>query len=1056
MITKKQLATASEVLATASIVGVGWALGGTMGAGIMVGIGINLGSDIIQKGSTYLKEKWLSREFGVLNHDIQKSLVRAYVKALEKLEPRYFDTPEANNQPHEKRNAIRGLFKELKEVAPTVFVTSLERIAGEENIREYLDAEPQIANERLWERIEGTKLLYTYYGDHFKTFLRDNIADEVVFWFREDLKTDSRESNKAWRAFQRLLLEGIEADLKALQTGQDVIQQDLRKLDVLRSQLDELTHSLEGRTQNEPFQRALENAIGGLALNLDGVATKIDGLAADVKNLLTSKMNVESQGSYAFQYQLPAPPLDFTGREDELNDLRTMVKSGNVSISGLHGMGGIGKTALALMLANEIKDVYPDGQIYLDLKGVSRRVESAIKQEPLSSIEVMTHVIRSWHPEERVPDSETELAARYRTVLADKRALLFFDNARNAAQLTPLIPANRDCLLLVTSRQRFALGGREPYDINKLKTDDAVTLLRLNCSRLSEQDAKTIAEICDCLPMALKPAVSLLSKSRSLTSEQLINKLRDKKQLLGLRDTERKDELADISIEASFQLSYELLADDDLTNLQQRWRSLAVFPDTFDESAVAAVWMLDENAARETLNALDSYSLIELQGAADTRAPRCALHDLARDFADTKLQEEERNLVSKLHAYHFASVLKSINRVYRENSEEQAYSALELFDTEWINIEGAWTWAEKSSSTEAISLRSELCDAGTSILFLRQRSGERIRWLEAALQAARALKLRAAEGRHLCNLGRTYHNYSTERKREPIQYLEAALNIAREVHDRFDEGQALGCLGVVYRDRKLLDSAKEYFDRRLSIAHALGDKHGEASTHGNVGLLLLWEKNYDAALRHFEQQLLMARELKMKHLECQALGNKGQALACLDRVEDAIEFLNRSILLARRIGARRAEAGALGQLGNVSFKYLDNCELARALYEESLRITRDVEFGRAEKGALVNLAKVCLEMGRRNSDRTACNSALEYCKQILPMARNSEDKLSEGLTFWTMAQAYELLGDIPEACEAAKNAEGILRPLEHKVIYRIRKSLTRWSERTRQPTKWSA
>src|SRR6185503_10415213 len=112
MIAKEQLATVTEVLATASVVGVGWALGGTVGAAVLAGIGINLGSDIIQKGSTHLKEKWISDKYGVLNHDILRALARAFVKALAILEARYFELPEANAQPSEKKEAIRGLFRE--------------------------------------------------------------------------------------------------------------------------------------------------------------------------------------------------------------------------------------------------------------------------------------------------------------------------------------------------------------------------------------------------------------------------------------------------------------------------------------------------------------------------------------------------------------------------------------------------------------------------------------------------------------------------------------------------------------------------------------------------------------------------------------------------------------------------------------------------------------------------------------------------------------------------------------------------------------------------------
>lgn len=228
MISKEQLATVTEVLATASVVGVGLALGGPLGATVMAGIGINLGSDILRDGSTHLKEKWISAKYGVLNHDIQRALARAFVKALICLEARYFELPEANAQPTEKKNAIRGLIKELKDKAPTVFAASVEKIVSGQEVKEYLYGEPEVARARVWERVEGTKLLYTYYGDHFKEFLRDNINDELVFWFGEELKTDNRECNKAWRAFQRMLLEGIQADVRAMKAGQEAIQQDLQ------------------------------------------------------------------------------------------------------------------------------------------------------------------------------------------------------------------------------------------------------------------------------------------------------------------------------------------------------------------------------------------------------------------------------------------------------------------------------------------------------------------------------------------------------------------------------------------------------------------------------------------------------------------------------------------------------------------------------------------------------------------------------------------------------------------------------------------------------------
>jgi predicted ATPase len=114
-----------------------------------------------------------------------------------------------------------------------------------------------------------------------------------------------------------------------------------------------------------------------------------------------------------------------------------------VTISGLQGQGGIGKTALALVLANKLAKDYADAQIDLDLRGTS--------PTPLAPADVMAHVIWAFQPTTKLPDEDAQLAALYRSVLQGKRVLLLLDNARDAAQVEPLLPP-AGCLLLVTSR----------------------------------------------------------------------------------------------------------------------------------------------------------------------------------------------------------------------------------------------------------------------------------------------------------------------------------------------------------------------------------------------------------------------------------------------------------------------------------------------------------------------------------------------------------------------------------------------------------------------------
>src|SRR5215208_2036976 len=252
-------------------------------------------------------------------------------------------------------------------------------------------------------------------------------------------------------------------------------------------------------------------------------------------------------------HEVPRPPADFTGREDELKELLASIEIGGVTISGLQGMGGIGKTALAFNLVELLKPRYP-AQFYLDLKGAST--------QPLTVAEALAHVVRAYHPAAKLPDSESELRGLYLSVLDGHRALLLMDNAANAEQVEPLTPP-AGCLLLVTSRQHFTVPGLAAKNLDTLSAADARDLLLTIAPRIETQ-ADEIAALCGHLPLALRLAATVMVKYRNLSPTEYIGRLRDRQQRLQL-------------IDASLSLSYELLSEE----LRERWRWLAVFPDTF-------------------------------------------------------------------------------------------------------------------------------------------------------------------------------------------------------------------------------------------------------------------------------------------------------------------------------------------------------------------------------------------------------------------------------------------------------------------------------------------
>ncbi len=313
-------------------------------------------------------------------------------------------------------------------------------------------------------------------------------------------------------------------------------------------------------------------------------------------------------GAIPSLHQLPPPPPDFTGREKELDELLDRLGQG-VTISGMQGLGGVGKTALALKLAERIKDRYPDAQIYLDLQGAGT--------SPLSPIKAMEHVIRAYHPTAKLPESLSELSAIYHSSLHNQRALLLMDNARGRQQVEPLIPPT-GCVLLVTSRQHFKLPGMFDQNLDALPRADAIKMLLNIAGRIGDQ-ADEIARLCGDLPLALRVAAGALAERPNLTPADYARRLADAKQ--------RLNHLKEVDV--ALNVSYEML------NEEQRrlWRALSIFPQTFDDEAVAAVWEMERDAAQDALGDLMKWSLVEFS----VETKRYRLHDLARLFAGAKL-----------------------------------------------------------------------------------------------------------------------------------------------------------------------------------------------------------------------------------------------------------------------------------------------------------------------------------------------------------------------------------------------------------------------------------
>jgi tetratricopeptide (TPR) repeat protein len=702
---------------------------------------------------------------------------------------------------------------------------------------------------------------------------------------------------------------------------------------------------------------------------------------------------------------LPPPPRDFTGRDEELQDLLAGFERG-ATITGLRGMGGIGKTALAYALAETLAGRYPDGQILVELRGTD--------PVPMTAAEAMARVIRAYHPQFKPPESEAELGNIYHSVLHEMRALLLLDNAADDRQVRPLLPP-QSCGVIVTSRRKFSLPGLVPKDLDVLRTDEAIELLLKlwkpgaspSTEQLGDEDLLEIARLCGFLPLALRAAGSLLANSPDLSPAQYARDLQDE-----LRRQERiGKEGVDLDVESSFGLSYSRLKPETAAV----FRILSVFPASFDAAAEEVV-CLDEG--HRHLSELVRWSLAEYQSS--YCGGRYHMHDLVRIFASSRLPSEEKAEAEERHAEHYRSVLSASDEQYKQGGEN-LLAGLALFDQEWANIQAGWAWAERSlhDSPASATLCSSYPNAGAYVLDLRLHPREKIRWLETAVAAARKKSDRGAEGRHLGNLGGAYADLGELRK--AIEHYDQALKITREIGDRTGEGNALGSLGLAYADLGEPRKAIEYHEKALEIAREIGDRRGEGNRLGNLGIAYASLGEPRKAIDYYDQALKISREIGNRRGEGAVLGNLGLAYADLGDPRKAIEYHEKALKISREIGDRRGEGADLGNLGN-AYASLGEPRKAIEYHEKALKIAREIGDRRNEGNWLGSLGLAYAILGEPRK-------AIDYYDQALEIAREIGDRRGEGNRLGNLGLAYASLDEPRKAIEYYDQALEIAREI---------------------------
>lgn len=672
-------------------------------------------------------------------------------------------------------------------------------------------------------------------------------------------------------------------------------------------------------------RKLLAEDIDTLKMHRGWLQMKTRAFEAKRQERVTAGIDIEALAPKDYLRQLPEPPSIFKGRRPELDELATAVREGGVC--SVRGLGGIGKTALALKLGQALAADYPDAQIFVDLRGTSLA---------LAPGDAMAHVIHAFRPRAELPQSETERAGLYRSVLHGKRALLLLDDAADADQVRPLLPP-ASCALVMTSRQRFRLPGMYVVDLGALGQEEARSLLCELAPRIGDPQcarAGEIAQLCGHLPLALQMAAGALVERVDLNPADYARRLQDEQERLDL-------------VDASLSLSHELLEQ----RLQRLWTRLSVFSIPFEHEAAAAVSETDPGATLDDLGTLLRYSLIDWR----EKVGRYAFHELARIFAYRKLEEmEDPRPVHRLAASYLETKLAG---------GEPGLAAEEL-----LEVVDQW---EEGEAWERFAQRSDALVGSLDRLGYWEEIEERLeRALSAVEEHLNAPKLEATLLRRLGTIA-----WKQARWDRAIEMYEQSLEIFDSLGDARAIGQTFNNLALVFVDKGEWDQALEYHQRRLEIAEGLGDVHGMAQTLGNLGVVYARKGEWDQAIRYYQRGLETSERVGDLPGMADTLSNLGSVHADKGELNRAMEMYEQGLEVFDRLGDVHGMAKTFNNLGTV---YYQQGEWDRAIemFEQSLETKERI-------GDVHGMAQTFLNLGSISASKGELDRALEMYEESL-------------------------------------------------------------------------
>ncbi|MFI1969600.1 AfsR family transcriptional regulator [Streptomyces cinnamoneus] len=683
--------------------------------------------------------------------------------------------------------------------------------------------------------------------------------------------------------------------------------------------------------------------------------------------------------------QLPATVSDFTGRTafvSELSEQLATAEGRVMAVSAVAGIGGVGKTTLAVHVAHAARHQFPDGQLYVDLQGTG-----PVVAEPEA---VLGSFLRALGvPDSAIPDGVEERSALFRSTLDGRRVLALLDNARDAAQVRPLLPGNEGCAALVTSRARMVgLAGAHLVDLDVMSPEEALVLFTriVGPERVdSERDAAMdVVAACGFLPLAIRIAASRLAARRTWTVSVLARKLGDERR--------RLDELraGDLAVKATFELGYGQLEPAQARAF--RLLGLADGPD-ISLAAAAAVLDLDLDATEELLESLVDTSLLE------SAAPgRYRYHDLLRLYARSCAERDElppserEAALSRLLDFYLATaagvyVLERPGDQLLTHLTPTTHPGLTFTDR---GAAGDWLFAEAGCLLACVRQHSgasgDTTRRAVDLLLAAKdlaESGADSRQYEQAatalLASAQATGDTRAEGRARTVLAHV-HSIAGRFAQADAQARQA-VQLGRASEDPIPCCYAANNRGIIAIYEHRHEDAEAYIGQALAAFRADGNKPGEASALCNLSRAHLGAGRVQSAVRLTEQAIALYRETNVSWRLANALYAYAVALTSAGRHEEAMARLQEALPVFRDNRQRLWEGMTLFRMAEL---YLAVREPAKAAAhaEHALAQLRDTGGGWRRANILTVLGRSLDAFGQSGRAHACWTEALGIFEQL--------------------------------------------------------------------------